>query len=129
MSPCRHSRIALAGAAAFLALVARGPAWDQPADNSKADDSKPASSNVMNAHYPRLHPDLRATFRLKADGAQKVQDVIPMIDRAYRTIADREHRAMAGLSMGGNQFESPAPAHEWQTWRRDLNDFAPRLFR
>ena len=143
-----------------------------------------------------------------------VNDVIPMIDGAYRTVADREHRAMAGLSMGGNQtcqvtlrhldkfawigafsgtgnglstapidpktfiggvftdgaafngkvkllwigmgtaepdpfpgaigafrkmledagvkyvyFESPGTAHEWQTWRRDLNDFAPRLFR
>ena len=141
-------------------------------------------------------------------------DVIPMIDGAYRTIADREHRAMAGLSMGGNQtcqltlrhldkfawigafsgtgnglstapidpktfiggifadgpvfnakvrllwvgmgteepdpfpgaigafrkmldqagvkyvyFESPGTSHEWLTWRRDLNDFAPRLFR
>ena len=143
-----------------------------------------------------------------------LNDVIPMIDRTYRTIADREHRAMAGLSMGGNQtcqvtlrhldkfawigafsgtgnglstapidpkafiggvfadgpafnkkvrllwigmgtqepdpfpgaigafrkmlddagveyvyFESPGTAHEWLTWRRDLNDFAPRLFR
>ena len=26
-------------------------------------------------------------------------------------------------------FESPGTAHEWQTWRRDLLDFAPRLFR
>ncbi len=26
-----------------------------------------------------------------------------MIDASYRTIADREHRAMAGLSMGANQ--------------------------
>jgi enterochelin esterase-like enzyme len=143
-----------------------------------------------------------------------LDDVIPMIDSTYRTIADREHRAMAGLSMGGNQtcqltlrhldrfawigafsgtgnglstapidpktfiggvfvdgaafnakvrllwvgmgteepdpfpgaigafrkmldqagvkyvyFESPGTAHEWLTWRRDLNDFAPRLFR
>jgi len=143
-----------------------------------------------------------------------LNDVIPMIDSTYRTIADREHRAMAGLSMGGNQtcqltlrhldkfawigafsgtgnglstapldpktflggvfadgaafnakvkllwigmgteepnpfpgaigafrkmlddagvkyiyFESPGTAHEWLTWRRDLNDFAQRLFR
>ncbi len=142
-----------------------------------------------------------------------LKDVIPMIDREYRTVADREHRAMAGLSMGGNQtcqltlrhldtfawigafsgtgnglstapidvktfidgvfadgaafnkkvrllwvgmgtaepdpfpgaigafrkmlddagvkylyFESPGTSHEWQTWRRDLKDFAPRLF-
>jgi enterochelin esterase-like enzyme len=153
-----------------------------------------------------------------------VQDLIPTIDASYRTIPDREHRAMAGLSMGGMQtlyialhhvdlfayiaslsgpiypdlnskqtlatmrqaafntktaydgafsnpaefnnrvkllwlgvgsaepeqfrtsiggavqglknagvhvvyFESPGTAHEWQTWRRSLNDLAPRLFR
>jgi enterochelin esterase-like enzyme len=154
-----------------------------------------------------------------------VHDLIPMIDASYRTIPDREHRAMAGLSMGGMQtlfialqhldlvayigsfsgpivsnlhagdltafrfqaqpfdattayggafsdpsafnkrvkllwlgvgsaesdqfrtgiggavqalrkagirleyFESSGTAHEWQTWRRALNDFAPRLFR
>ena len=32
-----------------------------------------------------------------------VNDVMPMIDRTYRTIPDREHRAMAGLSLGGTQ--------------------------
>ncbi len=137
-----------------------------------------------------------------------VNDLIPTIDASYRTIADRENRAMAGLSMGGGQtlqitskhlglfawigsfsaplrnfdvktsmngvlndapafnkrvrllwigsgtgetaihdaasqlhtsldaagikhvvFESPGTAHEWQTWRRSLNEFAPRLFR
>jgi enterochelin esterase-like enzyme len=25
-------------------------------------------------------------------------------------------------------YESPGTSHEWQTWRRDLEDFAPRLF-
>jgi len=133
-----------------------------------------------------------------------IKDVIPMIDSTYRTLSDRGHRAMAGLSMGGFQtfettfphldlfayiggfspglpmdtitgiyddpdafnarvkllwigtgtverdsnpnilhlhqafakagikhvyFESPGTAHEWQTWRRSLHDFAPRLFR
>lgn len=32
-----------------------------------------------------------------------VKEVIPMIDAKYRTLSDREHRAMAGLSMGANQ--------------------------
>jgi len=32
-----------------------------------------------------------------------IKDLIPMIDSTYRTIPDREHRAMAGLSMGGMQ--------------------------
>jgi enterochelin esterase family protein len=137
-----------------------------------------------------------------------VNDLIPMIDSTYRTVADRDNRAMAGLSMGGGQtlaitlsnldrfgwigvfsapirnfdlktsyngvftdaasfnkrvrlfwigagtaeasihdnsramhealdkagiknvfWESKGTSHEWQTWRRDLNDFAPRLFR
>jgi enterochelin esterase-like enzyme len=144
------------------------------------------------------------------------QALIPFIDSSFRTIPDRDHRAMAGLSMGGMQtfqitfnhldlfshiggfsgaagplvlgnqkldpktafggaladpaafakkvhllwlgvgteepermrdgirrlhaslaeanvdhvyYESPGTDHEWQTWRRDLNDFAPRLFR
>jgi enterochelin esterase-like enzyme len=32
-----------------------------------------------------------------------IGDLIPMIDATYRTVADREHRALAGLSMGGMQ--------------------------
>ena len=32
-----------------------------------------------------------------------VKEIIPMIDGSFRTIADREHRAIAGLSMGANQ--------------------------
>src|SRR5262245_8964665 len=32
-----------------------------------------------------------------------VNDLIPFIDANFRTIADREHRAVAGLSMGGGQ--------------------------
>lgn len=145
--------------------------------------------------------------------ADLTEALIPFIDSNFRTIADREHRAMAGLSMGGFQtfhialnrldlfsyiggfsgalglggrpfdpktdfngvfadpkafaskvrllwlgvgsaeperfregirslhkaftdagiehvyYESPDTDHEWQTWRRDLYDFAPRLFR
>jgi len=32
-----------------------------------------------------------------------INEIIPMIDAKFRTIADREHRAIAGLSMGANQ--------------------------
>jgi enterochelin esterase-like enzyme len=42
--------------------------WGQP-----ADDSKPATTNVMGAQFPRIHPDLRVTFQLKAPEARKVQ--------------------------------------------------------
>jgi len=160
------------------------------------------------APRPPSNPFTTATFE-----EVMVSEVIPMIDATYRTIPDRDHRAMAGLSMGGMQtfqitlhhldtfsyiggfsgagggfgntpfdvhtafngvlndsaafnkrvklvwlgigtaepermyksvhsfhealekagiatvyYESPGTAHEWQTWRRDLNEFAPRLF-
>jgi enterochelin esterase-like enzyme len=143
-----------------------------------------------------------------------INELIPMIDASCRTLADRENRAMAGLSMGGMQtfiitlnnldkfawiggfsgsgggpsgaafdpntaykgvladanefnkkvhlvwlgigtaekrlfyksvkdfrdtlenagiktvfFKSEGTSHEWQTWRRSLYDFAPRLFK
>ena len=32
-----------------------------------------------------------------------IQDLIPTIDREFRTLTDRDHRAMAGLSWGGHQ--------------------------
>lgn len=32
-----------------------------------------------------------------------INEIIPMIDAKFRTVADREHRAIAGLSMGANQ--------------------------
>jgi enterochelin esterase family protein len=34
-----------------------------------------------------------------------VNDLIPFIEANYRAIADREHRALAGLSMGGYQTQ------------------------
>ena len=135
-----------------------------------------------------------------------IQEVIPEVDAKFRTIPDRDHRAMAGLSMGGMQtfqiglthldvfshlgifsgtpqgaskplddilaqgaalnkrlhvfwfgagtneerfinrqrelrglfekagiratyYESEGTVHEFQTWRRCLNQFAPLLFR
>jgi enterochelin esterase family protein len=52
----------------ILALTFAGAMAQTP-----ADDSRPASSNVLNAPYPRVHSDNRATFRLTAPNAQKVQ--------------------------------------------------------
>ena len=40
-----------------------------------------------------------------------IKDCIPYIDSHFRTIADNEHRAMAGLSMGGMQTKSITVAH------------------
>lgn len=52
----------------IMTVLACAACWAQA-----ADDSKPASSNVMGAQYPRIHSDLTATFRLKAPDAKTVQ--------------------------------------------------------
>ena len=36
-------------------------------------------------------------------GSALIKDLIPMVDANYRTLTDREHRAIAGLSLGGTQ--------------------------
>jgi hypothetical protein len=43
-----------------------------------------------------------------------LEDIIPMIDSKYRTVVDREHRAIVSLSMGGRSggpFRLTAPGH------------------
>jgi enterochelin esterase family protein len=40
---------------------------------------------------------------VNAFGDVLLNELIPFIDSRYRTLADREHRALAGLSMGGGQ--------------------------
>ncbi len=54
--------------------------------------------------------DFRAMMENNAFPEVLVKDIIPMIDKTFRTITDREHRAMAGLSMGGFQtFHTTMP--------------------
>ncbi|HYQ58337.1 MAG TPA: alpha/beta hydrolase-fold protein [Draconibacterium sp.] len=36
-------------------------------------------------------------------GSVIIKDLIPMVDKNYRTLTDRKNRAMAGLSLGGTQ--------------------------
>ncbi len=50
-------------------LLAPAP---QQAESSKPADTVPAPSNIRGAEYPRIHADLRVTFRIKAPDAQKV---------------------------------------------------------
>ncbi len=40
-----------------------------------------------------------------------LQDIIPLIEKKYRVYADREHRAMAGLSMGSVQASMTVFSH------------------
>ena len=39
------------------------------------------------------------------------------------------HDALAQAGIKHVYWESPGTAHEWLTWRRDLHEFAPLLFK
>ncbi len=55
--------------------------------------------------YAQQLPQPQPGQRANNDGFQVVllTDIIPMVEKEYRVIADAQHRAMAGLSMGGMQ--------------------------
>jgi enterochelin esterase-like enzyme len=42
--------------------------------------------------------------------------------------AKKNHAALEKLGVKSVYYESPATAHEWQSWRRSLYQFAPLLF-
>jgi enterochelin esterase-like enzyme len=197
--------IASGKAKPMLVVMAYGyarRAGAQPPDLAGRERGSPEFRKAMQ--------DMMTTFE-----ADVVQALIPFIDKTFRTMPNRDQRAMAGLSMGGMQTfhitlnnldlfshiggfsgalgggllgraldlkadyngaladpaafakrvhllwlgvgtaepeqfragirklhaalndagiahvyqESPGTDHEWQTWRRNLHDFAPRLFR
>jgi len=61
--------------------------WCFAQSTDPSNDSKPASSNVPGAEYPRIHSDLRVTFRLKAPDAQKVR---LHLDKDYDLVRDSD---------------------------------------
>lgn len=76
-------------------------------DNLIAEGKAVPMIIVMNNGFA-TRPDqagktLAANARWSAFEEMLIEEVIPDIDEAYRTIPDKEHRAMAGLSMGGMQ--------------------------
>jgi enterochelin esterase-like enzyme len=54
----------------------------------------PSGDIQTNSHVRDASGDITEIF---------VNDLLPFIDKSFRTYADREHRAMAGLSRGGGQ--------------------------
>jgi enterochelin esterase-like enzyme len=76
------------------ALFARGTPTTRPAGGGGAGPGR-AGPGGFNNLFERI----------------LLEEVIPMVDAGYRTIADREHRAMAGLSMGGGQTLSIGLTH------------------
>ena len=52
-----------------------------------------------------------ASFSIKPFETVLVNELIPYVDKHFRTLADPRHRAMAGLSMGGFETKLIAPNH------------------
>jgi hypothetical protein len=111
------------------------------------DECTPAATNVLGAQYPCVHPDNRATFRISAPDAKTVQVDIgarygmsrgtdgvwtvttpPLVPAPFPASIKAFRDSLDKGGIRYVYFESPGTAHEWLTWRRDLYDFAPRLF-
>jgi enterochelin esterase-like enzyme len=50
-----------------------------------------------------------ASFDIRPFQTVLLKELVPYVDRTYRTVADARHRAMAGLSMGGFETKLIAP--------------------
>jgi enterochelin esterase-like enzyme len=81
-------------------------------DNLIAEGNAKPMLIVMDRGYavdPAAPPGIRESVGRRAPLPNSalsevfIKEIIPMIDRDFRTLADRDHRAMAGLSMGGFQ--------------------------
>jgi acetyl esterase/lipase len=75
-----------------------------------AGQSSPAATNVPGAPTPSIHVGTAEPEQFRAGIGEAAQAL-----------------KQAGVRV--EYFEAAGTAHEWQTWRRSLNDFVPRLFR
>lgn len=75
-----------------------------------------------------MNPKSRTVFRADRFN-KKTKFLFLRIDsvegRGTRTFSE----ALTKAGIHNVQFESAGTAHEWLTWRRCLNEFAPRLFK
>jgi enterochelin esterase family protein len=92
------------GRAGFILdnLLAEGKA--RPMIVVMPNGSLPRRADPATDEAARATPRERFTNEL-------IKDVIPCVERKYRVLADSEHRAIAGLSMGGGQTFAVAASH------------------
>ena len=77
-------------------------------DNGYAAYANPASAE-RDPSEKFLNPALKGG--IAGFGAVMMKELIPLVDSKFRTVADRDHRAIAGLSMGGMQAMAIGMAH------------------
>jgi len=106
------------GKAVPFIIVMENGSWSMPRPAAGAAPQRPQGQRPQGApqgQRPQGRPQ-GGGFGMPANWADGfantlIKDVIPMIDSRFRTIADKEHRAMAGLSMGGMQTKAITVAH------------------
>ena len=73
-------------------------------DNLIADHkAKPMVVVMPYGHVPQTNAGGRGRTGSAGFDQDLLNDVIPMVEKTYRVFTDRQHRAIAGLSMGGAQ--------------------------
>jgi enterochelin esterase-like enzyme len=82
-------------------LIARGDARPMIVVMPNGNITRVAAPDLVTA--PAALPANRDPGRFPRFPESVVRDLVPFVDRHYRTLADREHRAIAGLSVGGAQ--------------------------
>ena len=80
-------------------------------DNLLADGMAKPFIIVMNNGMVQTVQDGVRVFDSLSIAGLLVNDCIPFIDSTYRTLSDKEHRAMAGLSMGSFQTSMVTLSH------------------
>ena len=80
-------------------------------ENGGVSGPRPTNAAPAGAGAPGGRGGPGGGFNFSAFEKVVIEDLIPYIDASFRTLADQPHRAMAGLSMGGMQTRSIAPAH------------------
>jgi len=76
---------------------------DAAASTDAIDEPLPSTIGRPSRILPELnaHGGRASSPALLSGGSSIAADLVPFIDRRYRTLADREHRAVAGLSSSG----------------------------
>ena len=79
---------------------------------------------VISAADIEQHPEFRKDNKLtlKSYGSREVEN--PRGQAPKETVEEIKKHGVNAV-----YYESPLTAHEWQTWRRSLYEFAPLLFR
>jgi enterochelin esterase-like enzyme/acetyl esterase/lipase len=76
-----------------------------------AKKAKPMIVVMDNGYADKAGRPAARVFDFAGFQAVLTGELVPKIDATYRTLADREHRALAGLSMGGMQALQIGLAH------------------